>query len=401
MRYNIAIVVVAFNRSKSLKRLLNSLNNVRYSNEDNVRLIISIDKSPVDEVYKIAEDYLFEHGDKELIRHNKNLGLKNHILMCGEISQQFDAVIVLEDDLIVSPNMYEYAVSCIDMYDQDEDIAGISLYTHLRNFHNDMPFTPRRNSYDVFFMQISQSWGQVWTKRMWKEFKDWYDAFSLREEKDIEGLFPKSISNWGEKSWLKYHMMFLYETNKFFVYPYNSHSTNFTEIGTHNKRTNTNYQVPLYLSDDKKYNLPKSMKDSVVYDIYFESIELKNMLEKKYPVITIDLYGIKWGDFKNELSECSDFLLSSEVLPFDVVQSYVRELRPIENNVLYDIEGEQLFIYDLNKYSTQYKINKFNLLINELYSLEYHYQITSTRLISRLLKLNLFKRIKYIFRGEK
>lgn len=401
MSHNVAIVVVAFNRPKSLRRVLKSLNNVNYLSEDNIELIISIDKSTSAEVYEVAEQYHFEHGSKEIIKHEANLGLKNHVLKCGDISERYDAVILLEDDLIVSPTMYEYAISCVEMYDSESSIAGISLYTHLRNFHNNMPFTPLKSSYDVFFMQIAQSWGQVWTRRMWMDFRDWYDEFILREDKDIDNLFPDTIQNWGEKSWLKYFMIFIYEKNKFFVYPYDSHSTNFTEIGTHNKQTSTNYQVPLKFINEKKpvYNLPECISDGIMYDIYFESLTLKKLLTSKYPNIMIDLYGLKLEQSESFSIEQTEYVLTSKLIPCLIVESYSRELRPVENNILYDIEGEQLFVYDLKKFTENKGISKKNILYNELYKLEYYYQISSTRLLIRFLQLNLIKRIRKFLGG--
>ena len=46
-----AIIVIAYNREESLKRLLTSLNNAIYESDD-ITLIISIDKSDNEKVYK-------------------------------------------------------------------------------------------------------------------------------------------------------------------------------------------------------------------------------------------------------------------------------------------------------------------------------------------------------------
>lgn len=61
---NIAIVTVAYNRVKSLSRLLNSL---LCADIDNAPLIISIDKSNTNEVERYANDFIWPYGEKKLL----------------------------------------------------------------------------------------------------------------------------------------------------------------------------------------------------------------------------------------------------------------------------------------------------------------------------------------------
>ena len=79
----VPIVVVAFNRARSLARLLASLNNAVYE-EDNVPLIISIDKGDNQDVLKTAEDFEWKHGQKTVVYQSENLKLRKHILKCGD-----------------------------------------------------------------------------------------------------------------------------------------------------------------------------------------------------------------------------------------------------------------------------------------------------------------------------
>ena len=66
---NIAIVTVAYNRVKSLSRLLNSL---LCADIDNAPLIISIDKSNTNEVERYAND-LFGHMVKKKLLLTKKI----------------------------------------------------------------------------------------------------------------------------------------------------------------------------------------------------------------------------------------------------------------------------------------------------------------------------------------
>ena len=100
---SITIVVVTYNRANSLDRLLNSLNNVNYL-DDKVNLYISIDKENTDkhkEVVKIAQEFKWKYGEKILNIEETNLGLKEHILKCGNLTNIYENVIVLEDDIVV------------------------------------------------------------------------------------------------------------------------------------------------------------------------------------------------------------------------------------------------------------------------------------------------------------
>src|SRR5574344_1345043 len=100
---DIPIVVVAYNRLESLKRILASLSRGEYPREP-VELIISIDRGDNQEVLQYADAFPWPHGEKRVIYRPENLGLKRHILTCGDLTQDHDGIILLEDDLVVSPD---------------------------------------------------------------------------------------------------------------------------------------------------------------------------------------------------------------------------------------------------------------------------------------------------------
>lgn len=100
---NPAIVVVAYNRPLSVTRLLNSLSKAKYL-VDNITLVISIDFENSDkhrEVVKVVNDFEWKHGQKQIIQYEKNIGLKNHIISCGDLTEVYGSIILLEDDLVV------------------------------------------------------------------------------------------------------------------------------------------------------------------------------------------------------------------------------------------------------------------------------------------------------------
>ncbi len=51
-------------------------------------------------------------------------------LQCGDLTEKYDAVVVLEDDLVVAEGFMQYVVAAVEAYKNNDEIAGISLYTH-------------------------------------------------------------------------------------------------------------------------------------------------------------------------------------------------------------------------------------------------------------------------------
>src|SRR5699024_2262112 len=139
---DIPIIVIAYNRTKSLKRLLNAIQKAYYDNKK-VELIISIDKGKNSEVYDVAESFNWTHGKKTVIKRNQNLGLREHILQSGDLSLDYDAIVMLEDDLVVSKSFYRFVTQSVYYYSNDDNIGGISLYTYrISEFANQRTFIP-------------------------------------------------------------------------------------------------------------------------------------------------------------------------------------------------------------------------------------------------------------------
>ncbi len=352
------IVAIAYNRTESLSRLLDSLIKAEYFGEI-IDLVISIDYSGNNSVYNMATEFEWPFGNKRIIHHSENLGLKNHVLFCGSLTKEYKNICVFEDDIFVSPAFYNFAKQAVKFYEKDESVAGISLYTHRWNYIANRPFTCVSNEYDVFLMQQAQSWGQIWTQSKWCEFIKWYE---LNKDNNLEEVnFPQVISNWPKSSWLKYHMKYLVEKKKYFVYPKQSLTSNFSEIGTHAVVVSNCYQVPLEMGNSRIYNLQKTIDNKYIYDVFFENKIIHDILGFDESELTIDLYGQK-KCFKK-------FLLTSKQLNFEIIKSYALRLRPHELNVILNLNGEAIFLYNTsNRHSNSKK--KFYLLNQFIYDIK-------------------------------
>ncbi len=334
---NIAIVAVAYNRVDSLSRLLASLEKATYDKEE-VTLIISIDKSNTDVVEVFADNYKWPHGNKIVSKHEENLGLRAHMLSLGKWFDQYDALVVLEDDIVVSPVFYRYTCQTVEKYHTCPDVAGISLYGFNMNYETGNPFMPMKDEYDVYFMNCAMSWGEIWMKESWPLFYDWY--YSHTDFPELSHL-PQSICRWNNKSWLKYHTRYCIEENKYFVHPYTSLSTNFSDVGEHwQSYENTVFQVPLQQGNMENFRLPDFGIEGIYYDGFFENKALYEVLGLCENEVCLDLQG----ESKNRINK--RYWLTSKKADFKVIKSFGLNFRPIELNVIMNNGGNRLFLYD-------------------------------------------------------
>lgn len=335
-KLNTPIVVVAYNRPRSLTRLLNSLKKSSFPNK-NIDLIISIDKGSNNEaVLDVANNFIWDFGDKKVVYQEENLGLRAHILKCGSLSDVYGSVIVLEDDLYVSSNFYNYAIEALKFSKDKPYIGGVSLYNHQLNVHTRDNFLAIDDGYDNWYFQFASSWGQAWSKDQWSGFMEWYNK---TPEINKNTKIPAYVRSWSEKSWLKYNISYLIEKEMYFFYPRISLSTNFSDAGTHVGQDSTIYQVPMDYSIQKKYIFSEIDQSKAVYDAFYENSTLANSLDLNLSDICIDLYG-----YKQRLGQ--KYLLSSKILSYKIVRSYGKSLKPLDTNILENIEGDELFLYD-------------------------------------------------------
>lgn len=342
-RANIAIAIIAYKDVMRFQRLLNSVKNAYYDSE-RVDLIISIDRSETLDVVKAAESFEWEHGKKTVRTFAERQGLKKHILSCGDYLEEYEALFVLEDDLIVSPQFFRYGISCIEKYRNDSRIAGISLYSPQWNQNANFPFDAQKSEFSVFFLQCAQSWGQIWLKGQWEEFKNWYkenDDYFSGKEKDY---VPHHLYTWGENSWLKYHIAYCLEKKKYFVCPYFSYSSTFTEKGEHIETQITRFHTSLMIEKEDTWRLPEISENGIRYDSFWENETIKESISRRLgKKICFDLYG------KKRFFEKCDILISTQILPYRVIKEYGIQLRPVELNPFFEVDGKGIFVYDLHE----------------------------------------------------
>lgn len=341
------ILIIGYNRLDSIKRVLKSVKAANYYG-DKIDLIISIDYSGLNDVQDYVKSIEWEHGDKVLRFFEERQGLKKHILSCGEFLKEYDCLAVLEDDVIVSPSFYSYMKESVAFYENDEKIAGISLYSYEFNMNSKLPFVPEKSNYDVYFLQYAQSWGQIWMKKSFLKFLDWVENNNF----EFTNTTPQFVNSWPDKSsWLKLHIKYCVDNDLYFVYPYKSYSTCFSDPGEHVEYKSTLQQVSfLRENSSSSFNFIELNKASIKYDVFFERIIDKDDL-------LIDIYGTK-----TDLYNGYKYVLTTNQLDYKIIDRYSLDMRPHELNYIMNIKGEGLFLYDLSEKSK----NKFKYNVNVL-----------------------------------
>ena len=334
MKGKIALVVVGYNRPASMKRILESLNRAQYDYEE-IPLVISIDYSGNEEVINEAEKFQWEHGYKHLICHEERMGLRKHIISGGDLTHEYGAVMILEDDLYVSPDYYNYAIQTLEKYGAHPKIAGISLNTKRELLESPYPFFPRHTGYDVYFQQFASSWGQVWNRRMWDDFRKWYDEHpSLPGNVNV----PLTVLNYPDTSWAKFYQTYVVEQDKYYVFSYDSLTTNFGDAGEHFTHNSSAFQSLLFYGK-KQYRMPE-FEDGVKYDIFGEPVGLGEFLGVKDEELTCDLWGRKQPESYRR------YLLTCCKRPFQEVKQYSMCMKPMELNIIEAVPGMEITLYD-------------------------------------------------------
>lgn len=373
----IAVVVVCYNRPWAAKRLLDSLNAANYP-ECDVPLIISVDCSGNEDMYSLAIDFEWKHGKKYANIEKERLGLKKHIFQCASLAKYFKGVIILEDDIFVSPFFYHYAVQSLEKYGEDERVAGIALYKNEYQGFAGVPLQYVNNGNDVFACQSVCSWGELWNDRMWTEFSSWLGEW----DKDFARVdMPNRIKNWS-RAWSKYVYAYLVETDKYYIYPYESVTTNFNDAGGEHGGGNKSIVQVSLLQGKRNYHLG-DFANLEKYDVYSQNKSIPEWLNIEQDDLTVDFYGLK-NVYKGH------YILAPFEMPFSKVKGFSLSLRPWELNIKYGIGGNELFLY--------YRDNNDEIIpkrrIPMLSTASYFMRDFNFSLIQKYLKLKVESRVK-------
>lgn len=251
--YDLRIIVIVFNRAKSMLRLLNTINEADYSN-DSVKLEVHIDRNYDNQAdlktVEAAKNFVFKHGDYEVIVKNQHIGITGQWLtpwLPDPASKEI--AVILEDDMTLSKYFYRYLKLVHLKYDNRTDINGYALQGKSKT-HNltrrGLLEGPRESL--VFLYPVLGTWGFSPNNRNWRAFLDWYDNRKNTKSPRKFRIPGNIASRWykmlykhgrGETMWEIWHIYFAYKHHEYTLYSnFPGHlglSANWAEKGLHSK----------------------------------------------------------------------------------------------------------------------------------------------------------------------
>lgn len=186
------IVLFAYKRADHLRRTIESLRENAEAASTELTLYCDgartpSDQAAVDEVRSFVRQIEGFALVRPVFRPH-NLGLAQSVISgVTEALQRHDRVIVLEDDLVLSPHFLRYMNAGLDCYAADDTVASIHGYCY--------PTEARLP--DTFFMRGADCWGWATWSRAWTQFEadgrrllDELRSRRLRRAFDLDGSFP-------------------------------------------------------------------------------------------------------------------------------------------------------------------------------------------------------------------
>jgi len=285
------IIIFTYNRIDHLDTLIRSLKKNNLFADSKVFVFSDgpkneIDKKKIENIRIFLKKNLQIHKS-EIIERDVNLGLSRNVI--GGITDAFktyDQLIILEDDLEVSPFFLNYMNDALNMYKSVDNVASISGYMY--------PIDPKKFSNDYFFLNLVESWGWGTWKRAWNIFEN--DSLQLKKKIDEKQLanefnFESGISyykmltdniNGLNDSWAVrwYASTFLKNMNTLFPSKSFVKNIGIDDSGEHCSYT-TVYDTLVnfdYKKLEKNHNL-ESLSDRLVVQSFFRKIKYKRYLD--------------------------------------------------------------------------------------------------------------------------
>jgi hypothetical protein len=287
-------------------------------------------------VRQIANHFAWPHGPKEVIVQTQHLGLVQHFFACGNLTERFDAIVYLEDDLTVSPVFYAYAAQALSFYHHDDRVAGLSLFGLWFNGYTQQPFVPLADGSDAFFVQVPYTQGLAFARAQWVRFEEW--RLSPAVSAPAATPLHEAWSRFDGEDWFPLLARFVITTDRYFVFPRVSHTTGWGDAGTHFDRASRFFQVPLQRGK-QRYDFKALDDAAAVYDSFFEiQPDRLNCLTDQLRGYhyTVDLYAIK-----SRANLRAEYVLTSRRCR-EPIASFGKTAWPLEMNVVERVPGTEI-----------------------------------------------------------
>lgn len=240
----------------------------------------------------------YELDNATIIEREENMGLANSIITgVTELCDKYGRVIVVEDDLVVSPYFLKYMNTALDIYEEYDKVMHISGYM----------FPVKGQLPDTFFYRATSCWGWGTWKRAWDKFEP--DTHTLlarfkdknkRWEFDIHGStkYYLMLKYQARNSWAIRWYASVFLNNGLCLHPGKSLVNNIghDDSGAHCDSTNV-YDVNV--SDDKDFRFTTDINESK--EAVMLMVDFYRSIRKPIYVLAYNQFKRMTQDFLNRL----------------------------------------------------------------------------------------------------
>ena len=173
------IALFTYNRAEHTARVLNSLANCARLDECSLHIYCDAPKREEHAAgVEASRDVVRAEAPKfgaTVIERDVNFGLARSIVEgVTDLCDRYGRVIVLEDDLVLSPSFIDYMLQALDRYADEANVYQVSGYM--------FPIMQPEDT-DAFFLPLITTWGWATWRRAWQIF-DWDASGALERLKD-------------------------------------------------------------------------------------------------------------------------------------------------------------------------------------------------------------------------
>lgn len=220
------IILFTYNRLVHTQQVVASLLKNTYAMKSDIFIYSDGNKSnnDADEVLFVRKYLRTVTGFKSvnIIERTENWGLADNIIDgVTSVVNQYGKVIVLEDDLVISPYFLKYMNEALDLYEKEEQVACIHGYV----------YPVKKQLPETFFIKGADCWGWATWKRGWdlfcsdgKALLNEIDKRNLKKEFDFDNSYPyykmlKQQVDGNNNSWAIRWYASAFLNNKLTLYP--------------------------------------------------------------------------------------------------------------------------------------------------------------------------------------
>ena len=265
---DLRVVVMTMDRPRALERLLRSLRDARYPKAMRVDLRVNVDRRSTDAPHDaptlaLLDAFEWTRGAFEAHAWPAPMGLYGQWLEAwpAEVfpSELYRAVVLLEDDLEVSPVYHQWFLDAHAAYGAREDIGAITgmraalvATPHGRSANELVP-----QDAGAFAYWLVATWSLSPTHAAWRRFRAWAQALDRRATDP--GLLDTVARQWfrnfrsrgteEDSMWEIWYMRFMHDQGLYTVYPWRedgaAYVCNWREPGLHYSDANVSPDAPL------------------------------------------------------------------------------------------------------------------------------------------------------------